>query len=95
MSELSSAYELFFTSPAGISLLTWLQERRISEHEAAEKDPKLASYHSMKAAGFGEILEHIDNVQVSMNVSPYSSGASVSHPQPVTDTPSTGLGTSL
>lgn len=66
MSQFSKEYAQFFTSPAGIYLLTWLQERRLAEHERAEENPEKAPQHAMKAATYRELIEHIDSVQTGL-----------------------------
>lgn len=66
MSQFAKEYAQFFESPAGISFLTWLQERRISEHDMAEANPLAAGYHVSTAKAYGTVLQHIDSVQVGM-----------------------------
>lgn len=73
MSRFASDYEQFFTSPAGISFLTWLQEQRTNEHDKAETNPANAGWHVSTAKAYGEVLEHIDSVQVGLGRS--SNGA--------------------
>jgi hypothetical protein len=87
MSQFRDEFETFFTSPAGINLLTWLQEQRTSMYITAESDPMNAGYAVSTAKAYGETLQHIDGVMTPMGKSPYSSRASK-------DASSTGLGTS-
>lgn len=78
MSKFSNDYDTFFTSPAGISMLTWLQEQRISEHDKAENNPDQARDHSQVAKGYREILQHIDSVRTPLRPESRSSnGADV------------------
>lgn len=78
MSQFTNDYDAFFTSPAGISILTWLQEQRISEHDKAEDNPEYARDHTQVAKGYKEILQHIDSVRTPLRTESRSSnGADV------------------
>jgi len=66
MSKYKTEFETFFGSPAGISLLTWLQEQRTTEHEKGEKTPDQAGYYSQAARAYGEVLQHISTAQTGV-----------------------------
>lgn len=61
-----SEYAQFFTSPAGISFLTWLQEQRTNEHDKAEQNPAKAPEHAIAARVFNDVKQHIESVQAGM-----------------------------
>lgn len=66
MSQFAKEYEQFFASPAGESLKQWLKDQREAMHEAAEKTPQMAAFNSMAAKAYGEILSHIESVQLGI-----------------------------
>jgi hypothetical protein len=73
MSQYAKEYAQFFESPAGVSLLTWLQDQRISEHDKAEANPTEAGYHVSTAKAYGDIQQHIDSVQTGVGKPGHSS----------------------
>lgn len=85
MSDFKGQYEQFFTSPAGISFLTWLQEQRTNEHESAERHPEGARDYSQTAKAYGQVLQHIEAVQEGIGKSRYSSREIERNPQPGTN----------
>jgi hypothetical protein len=75
VSRFAREYEQFFSSPAGISLLTWLQEQRTTEHDRAEANPEHARDYVATAKGYGQVIQHISSVSDAHVTSRYSSGA--------------------
>ncbi len=76
MSQYTAEFRSFFEGPAGLSLLNWLQEQRVSEHEKAENNPLDAVTHSQTARAYREILDHIDSVMLQrVNRSPSGADA--------------------
>lgn len=95
MSEFTGEFEVFFKSPAGISLLTWLKEQRTTEYQKAEMNPRDAGYYVSTAKAYSEVWQYIDSMMTEVVKSPYSSGVGNQNPGRDKIAPSTGLGTSL
>jgi len=88
-------FKTFFESPSGISLLTWLQEQRTSEHALSEQYPEQARDKSQTAKAYGQVINYIETIMLGSVHNPYSSRRSDKTPSQELVAPSTGLGTSL